>query len=216
MDRQPITPDDLRLAARSCRDTLAPALAPARAADWERPAGDLDWTCRRTLDHIPDALGVYALSLATRAPARRPRLRNGDPAAAPADLLSVVEGMAAVLAVVAAAAPPTARGYHSAGMADPEGFLAMGCEETLIHTDDIAHGLGLPFRPPDDLARRLLARLFPWVSAEPDPWAAVRWASGRIALPDRARLGPEWYWHCAPLAEWDGTVNTRTSPPAWR
>ena len=99
-------------------------------------------------------------------------------------------------------------------MADASGFIAMGCEEMLMHTADILQGLARPFRPPDDLTARVLARLFPW-APEGDVWASLRWVSGRIALPDHARLGADWYWHCAPLDEWDGTVKKRRAPPAW-
>lgn len=206
-----VRPEDVVAAAALCRSALEPALG----RDWSTPAGDLTWTCRRTLDHVADALVLYASHLATRAPARLPHLRNGDPERTPAELLTVVGAAAAVLAGVARAAPPGVRGFHGAGMADADGFLAMGCEEILIHTDDIAAGLGVTFRPPDDLTGRMLRRLFPWAPTDGDPWAAVRWASGRVALPDRPRLSPDWYWHCAPLAEWDGTVNTRTRPPGW-
>lgn len=216
MNRRPLNPEDLLAAAGCCREALTPALRSEHADGWQRPAAELTWSCRRTLDHIPDALAFYALHLATRAPARRPFLRDGDPAASPADLLSVVEGMAAVLAEVATAAPATVRGYHGAGMADPEGFVAMGCEEILIHTNDIARGFGLPFQPPAELTGRLLARLFPWAPTGIEPWDALRWASGRTALPDRERLGPDWYWHCAPLSEWDGQIKRRDSPPGWR
>jgi hypothetical protein len=101
-------------------------------------------------------------------------------------------------------------------MADVSGWIGMGCEEILLHTDDIARGLGLPYRPPADLSARILARLFPWAPSDIDPWDSLRWATGRAALPDRERLGPDWYWHCPPLAEWDGTITKRTSPPAWR
>ena len=210
-ERRPLTPEHLLLAAGACRAALAPALD----ADWTVAAGGLDWSCRRTLDHVPDALVLYAAHLATRATTRLTLLRNGDPERSPAELLSVVETSAAVLAEVALAAPPEARGYHGAGMADAEGFVAMGCEEILIHADDIAQGLGVGFRPPKELAERVLHRLFPWAPTDIDPWAALRWASGRQALPDRPRLGPNWYWHCAPLAEWDGTVRRRTAAPAW-
>jgi hypothetical protein len=48
------------------------------------------------------------------------------------------------------------------------------------------------------------------------PWDGLRWAAGRAALPDREQLGPDWYWHCPPLSEWDGTIRKRTAPPAWR
>ena len=64
----PLMPDDLPVAAAVCRQTLTPALA----ADWSVPAGDLEWDCRRTLDHIADVLAFYAGQLATRATARRP------------------------------------------------------------------------------------------------------------------------------------------------
>ena len=101
-------------------------------------------------------------------------------------------------------------------MADATGWIAMACEEIVIHTDDIAQGLGLPFHPPDDLSRRITARIFPWAPADAEPWAALRWAAGRAPLPDRERLGPDWWWHCAPLSEWDGTIRKRTAPPAWR
>ena len=207
-----LPPDDLPAAAAVCRQALTPVLS----ADWSVPAGDLAWDCRRTLDHIADVLALYASHLATRATARLPAPRNGDPARSPADLLVVVETGAAVLAEVARAAPTGTRAFHPAGMADAEGFIAMGCEEILVHTADIMQGLGLPYRPPDDgLVARILRRLFPWAPADGDPWAALRWAAGCAALPNRPRLGPDWWWHPAPLAEWDGTIKQRTVPPAW-
>ncbi len=105
-------------------------------------------------------------------------------------------------------------------MADAEGFLAMGCAEILLHTDDIAAALGLPapFRPPADLCRRVVQRIFPWAppETEADPWDALRWAAGRIALPGHDRLDANWWWHCAPLSEWDGTVHRRSVLLAWR
>jgi hypothetical protein len=202
--------DDLLLAVDLCRRALESGLG----RDWSVRAGDLEWTCRRTLDHVADALLFYAGQLATMAAHRLPRLRLGDLERPVDELLTVVGACGAVLAAVVRAAPPDARAFHPAGMADAEGFAAMGCAEVLIHTDDIARGLNLAFRPPDDLCRRVCARLFPWAPQDADPWAALGWAMGRIALPDRPRLAPDWYWHCAPLAEWDGTIKKRTQPPA--
>lgn len=206
-----LTPDDLLAAAALCRAAFVPALD----RDWETPARDMTWTCRRILDHIADDLLLYAAHLATRATTRRPPPRNGDPLAAPSALLSVIEANAAVLAEVVRAAPPGTRAFHPAGMADATGFVAMGCEEILAHSWDIAEGLGVPFAPPDDLAARVVARLFPWAPTAAPPWDALRWAAGRIALPGAPRLGPDWLWHCAPLAEWDGTITKRTAPPTW-
>jgi uncharacterized protein (TIGR03083 family) len=207
-----LVPADLMTAATVCRDTLTPALD----RDWSLPAGDLEWDCRRTLDHIVDTLFLYAAYLASRGNERLSPPRNGDPSARPAQLLETVGAAAAVLTEVARAAPPGSRAFHPAGMAGVSGWIGMGCVEILVHTDDIARGMGLTFRPPDELSARILARLFPWAPRDVDPWDSLRWAAGRTALPDRERLGPDWYWHCAPLSEWDGTIKKRAAPPAWR
>jgi DinB superfamily len=207
-----LAPEDLLTAARVCQETLQPGLD----QDWSVKAGDLEWDCRRTLDHIVDTLFLYAAYLASRGTERLSPPRNGDPAASPAQLLATVGAATAVLTEVARAAPPGARAFHPAGMADVSGWIGMGCEEILLHTDDIARGLALPYRPPNDLCSRVRARLFPWAPADVDAWDSLRWAAGRAALPDRERLGPDWYWHCPPLAEWDGTIKKRTAPPAWR
>jgi hypothetical protein len=53
----------VREAARHSADHLAPLTG----RDWSVQAGDLEWNARQTLDHVVDALGFYALTLATRA-----------------------------------------------------------------------------------------------------------------------------------------------------
>jgi hypothetical protein len=89
-------------------------------------------------------------------------------------------------------------------VADAPGFAAMGCAELLVHAGDVAEACALPWGPPAELADAVLARLFPWVEADGDPAAALRWATGRTALPGREQVG-SWRWHSAPLEEWDGT-----------
>jgi len=154
----------------------------------------------------------YSAHLATRATERIPPVRDCDPAASLDDLFNAVQATGAILAALADAAPPGARAFHPAGMADREGFCAMGCDELLVHTYDIGCGLGIDVVPPGDVHARVLARLFPWAPAG-DPWPTLLWANGRVALDDRPRVDPDWYWWCAPLAEWDGSVHRRTAPP---
>jgi len=206
-----VTPDDLIAAADLCRETLAPAVD----ADWTAPAADIGQTCRKTIDHVVSCQTFYASHLASRAPGPLPRLRKHDPDAPVEQVLDLVPAGAAVLAAVARGSGPDVRAFHPAGMADPEGFLAMGCDEIIVHTGDIAAGLGVAFAPPDDLCARIVTRLFPWAPSDADPWPTLRWANGRAPLGDRARLDPDWYWQCAPLAEWDGQVNRRINPAAW-
>lgn len=188
---------------RRAADVLVETLRPASDRDWSVPAGTLIWTCRETLDHVSDALGFYCGQLATQATARRRSFRQGDATATIADLLAAVETGAQILGAIAQATPTEARAWHRMGMADAEGFLAMACEEILIHTWDVAQGLDLAMTVPDDLAQAVLARIFPWAPTGCSAWEAQLWCSDRIALPDRERIGA-WGWHAAPIAEWDG------------
>src|SRR5262245_37201730 len=120
-----IVPEDLPAAAAAA----CAALAPAIDADWSVPARDLDRTCHRTLQHLAEAPIFHATHRATRAQARRPSLRTGDTPSPVADLLQLIPADAAILAEVVRAAPPDARGWHPAGMADASGFAAISCQD---------------------------------------------------------------------------------------
>jgi len=91
-------------------------------------------------------------------------------------------------------------------MADAEGFLAMACEEILVHTWDIAQGFGFTVSVPDDLAQAVIHRIFPWAPTGCTPWEAQLWCSDRIELPGTGKIG-QWGWHGAPIAEWDGQMH---------
>jgi len=102
-------------------------LEPFVEQDWAVPAGDLTWDIGKTVTHVIDAVGFCAAHLAVQSPARLrvDFLAHND--ASNAELLDVLAAAAAMLAQVARAAPPGARAYHDAGMADSCGFVAMGC-----------------------------------------------------------------------------------------
>jgi hypothetical protein len=214
MSFEELKPEQLLAAASS----VSGALEPFVEEDWAAvPAGELTWDVRQTITHVCNAVGWYAAHLATRS-TRRLRfdyLAHHD--ASNRELLNVLEAASATLEQVAAAAPPDARAYHTAGMADSGGFLAMACDEILVHGWDAIRGLGGEFRAPTALAGRVLARLFPWAPIDTDPWTGLLWANGRLDLPGQApRPGPDWIWHCAPLEEWDGTVPRQDSHPPTR
>jgi hypothetical protein len=205
-----LSPDDVFEAASITLDALEPLIP----RDWSVRAGELDWDVRTTVAHLCDAVGWYAAHLALLS---RRRLRldfHAHDDAANGELLDVVHAACATLAAVARAAPPGARGYHNAGMADTTGFIAMGCDEILVHGWDAVRGLGGDLSAPADLAQRILGRLFPWAPRDESAWPALLWANGRTDLPGHERLGPAWIWHCAPLDEWDGTVpHDDANPP---
>ena len=192
---------DLGRAAAASQALLSASLSDG--ASWDVPVPGLRWTVAETAAHLADVLLAFATDLAA---GPRELRRDGpcvSPETDPADLVASVGAHATVLAAVVDASGPEARGWHPLGLADPDGFAAMGCDELLVHTDDAARGLGRVFTPPAGLAEAVLRRLFPWAPAGGDPWATLRWANGRAELPGHGRLEP-WRWHCAPLDEWDG------------
>ncbi|MFD9423301.1 MULTISPECIES: VOC family protein [unclassified Streptomyces] len=207
--RLPVTADDVTTAVRLSVD----ALGTAPADGWQVPAGTLEWDCWETVEHLSDDLFAYAVQLGPRTPPLNGEVpyrwaaeRAGGPAnavfadraAGAAGLLQTLEASGALLAAMVRTTPPEVRSYHSHGVSDPEGFAAMGIVETLVHTHDIAEGLGISWAPPAALCDRVLARLFPEAPSDEDRWTALLWSTGRTELPGRPRR-TSWKWHGAPL-----------------
>jgi hypothetical protein len=90
-------------------------------------------------------------------------------------------------------------------MQDASGWIAMACTEVLIHTYDACRGLGTPFEPPSRIAERILARTYPWVELDAEPWQVLLWVSGRIELNGKPRTPDGLPGVREPLALWDGT-----------
>ncbi|HEY2673701.1 MAG TPA: maleylpyruvate isomerase N-terminal domain-containing protein [Rugosimonospora sp.] len=195
-----VTADDLDAAMASAAATLGPATG----RDWSVPAGTLEWDCWHTGEHIADVLTSYAMQLVARPDKRYVRFAiSGEKDSSPEEMLEFAAGAVHILGAVVRTTPPEVRAWHPSGMADAEGFAAMGCVETLLHGEDIAQGLGLTLDPPREVCTRVLARLFPDEAGElagVDPWDALRWATGRIDLPGRPRR-ESWRWRGAPLGE---------------
>lgn len=162
--------------------------------DWDSPAGDLTWSCRDTLAHVADDLIVYAAQLAGEAEASyAPFDVVVHPGADPDGILRVVAAGGALLASTVRTAHPGARGWHPFGVADPGGFAAMGVVEVLLHTHDIARGLGIEWTPPADSCRAVLGRLFPDAPDGPSPVEVLLWATGRGELAGHPPVR-EWRW----------------------
>jgi hypothetical protein len=204
----PLTATDLDHALHLAVATLREAVD----SDWDARAGSLEWTCWETVEHLADDLFSYAAQLGTTSPPleaevpflwapRRPggpsNIVFADRGAGPAGLLWVLEASGALLVAMARVTPPEVLAHHVFGAADPEGFAAMGIVEILVHTHDVAAGLGLPWAPPVRLCDRVLARLFPDVPADPDRWRTLLWATGRAELPGCPRPAT-WRWYSSP------------------
>ncbi|AXB44119.1 maleylpyruvate isomerase N-terminal domain-containing protein [Amycolatopsis albispora] len=200
-----ITAEDVETAVGLALATLGDA----PAEKWENPAGTLTWTCWETAEHLADDLFAYAAQLGLRrGPVdryvpfelirRRPEAPDGvvfaDRSSGPSGLLQVLESCGALLASMVRTAPPTARGFHVHGAADASSTAGMGVVEVLVHTHDLALGLGVPWTPPEDLCDRVLRRLFPDAPTDTPRWATLLWATGRGTLPGLARV-ESWRWY---------------------
>lgn len=206
-----VTGSEVRKAAAVCTTFLAGTTSAA----WSTDVPEMEMSVAGAVAHAAESCLWYAIDLAAAGDDLQPVEHRVKPDSDPVALVATLAAYAAVAAAVIDATPSTVRGFHPMGRADPSGFAAMACDEMLIHTDDAARGLGLGFTPPRALADAVLRRLFPWAPAGGDPWELLRWANGRVALPDRPRL-VGWAWHCAPPEEWNGerAVSPRLRPSA--
>ncbi|MBB2944191.1 hypothetical protein FB565_003920 [Actinoplanes lutulentus] len=205
----PVTPADVRTAVALAVDTLTAAADDDH--DWQIPASGLTWTCWETVEHIADDLFSYAGQLATATPPMTSYVswgwkhRDGgpaltvyaDPDGGVTGLLQVLDSCGGLLAATAQVTPADRRAYHPMGMADAEGFAAMGLVETLVHVHDVAAALGLAWNPPADLCDRVLWRLFPDAPLDTERWPTLLWATGRGELPGHPLLS-QWRWDANP------------------
>ncbi|MGW4703273.1 hypothetical protein [Streptomyces sp. NPDC004285] len=197
--RAPVTADDVDLAVR----LAAGVLRDAPADGWGARAGSLEWDCWETAEHLANDLFYYAVQLGPQNPPldthvpfaltrKRPQapvvFAHAERDAGPAGLVQVLEACGALLVAMVRTTSPRVRAHHAAGVSDPEGFAALGLQETLVHTHDLAEGLGLVWNPPAALCSRVLARLFPEAPGGTDPWPTLLWATGRAELPGHPRL----------------------------
>jgi len=205
----PVTAADVTLAVTLAADTLNSALD----QDWHVPAGTIDWDCWETVEHVADDLFAYAAQLGPRKPPQdrylpiaAERRREGgpsittfaDPEGGNAGLVQMLEACGAFLAAMVSTCAPGTRAYHPFGLADAEGWAAMGAVEVLVHMHDVAAGLGIGWVPPEDLCDRVLYRLFPDAPTDTPRWPTMLWATGRGEIEGRERIVGRWRWFAAP------------------
>ena len=177
-------------------DELGRAVQPAIDRDWSVPAGDVEWSCRRTAGHIADDLFSYASQVVAQpVQGYLPIEAVLDPAASNDEILRAVSMCGQLLRLAVDAATADARAWHPQGTSDPDGFAAMGMLETLVHSYDITRGLGLGWTPPGHLCAPVLDRLFPNAPAG-DPTRVLLYCTGRAPLPGLPRQR-EWAWDSA-------------------
>jgi hypothetical protein len=170
-----IRPDSVEAAAAA----VVAVLRPGVDADWSVRAGDLEWSVDRTVTHMTGAVGKYALYLSSRSTRYIAVRVVPSEDATRQERLEAIEGCAAALAGVAGTAPQDAHGFHVTGMRSAGQFLAMACNELLVHIYDVTSGLGLPYQPPEELCRLVIETCFPGQHEQRPAWPFLVWLSGR-------------------------------------
>lgn len=203
MKRQAIRPADVVRTA----DLVVSALTPGIGKDWSVRAGKLEWDVGFTVTHIAAALSKYTLYLASRSTRFIAMRLEHWPDASQTERLDSIALAARALDHVAEVSPPGTRAYHATGMFDPEGYVALGCVELLVHAHDVATGLELLFEPSDDVCRAVVARSFPWLVDGGPAWETILWQTGRVDIDGRPSHDDDtWTLLAEPLSEWDGEI----------
>lgn len=200
MHRSPLTQADLDDAGLWCLGVIPP---PGAGIGWTltRVPG-MEWTSRQVVDHLCNTLAFYANHVVMQAGEHQPRIRTlGENDLSDRDLSKTVGAWVRLLGDALRAAPDDLLAWHPRGLTDVEGFLALACNELVVHASDVARAHAeSPAPPTPDFCRRLLARLFPVSPLEPreDPWQVLLWANGR---PSRAQRPAQasWMSHPQPL-----------------
>ena len=209
MASRPICPGD----AVTVAVLVAEMLRRGADADWSVKAGSLEWDVERTVVHILGSLAKHTLYLASRTSRYIAWSVQKFPGATHADLIHSVEWCGRALANVAAETPPDVRAFHTLGMADAEGYVALDCFHMLEHAHDVALGLELYFDAPSEICEAVLARHYPWLPIDAAPWSTLLWVAGRTVIPGQDPfdqfIGPV----LAPLAEWDGSIPRHPPKP---
>lgn len=167
---------------------------------WPVEAPGLEWTSRQAVDHLCNTLAFYVNHAVTEADAHLPRIRSvGDVDLSDRDLARTVGTWTLLLHGVLSSWVAGSRGWHRLGRPDAEGYVALACNELLVHAYDVHAAHGVQLTAPHDVCARLLARLFPDVprAVHDNAWQRLLRANGRIALPSRPRR-QEWRSHPAP------------------
>ena len=170
-------------------------LRPEVQRDWTIEAGTVAWSCWKTAAHVSNDLLKYAGQVVGQPQHGYLRFHvRAASDAAPLDLLDTMQMAGNMLALAVETADSASTAWHY-GATDPTGFAAMGVGETLLHTYDIATGLGIDWTPLPDLCEFVLARMFPEFT-DGAPVDRLLWLTGRRALGDQPPRG-DWVWHAA-------------------
>ncbi len=165
-------------------------------ADWDAPAGTLEWTCSQTADHTVDTVFAPAFFLASNRQDKYPDIGiySVGADAGPEQYVEALAVATRVLGAVVADADPAERAiiwqWPEPTLAAPVDFLPRGGLELILHGHDVCAGLDVEYAPPADICRRLRRHTLDWpmwlrwngLAETDDAWADLLRGSGRYPV----------------------------------
>ena len=207
-----LVPSDLTTASRWAAREFE-RLPPTR---WDAISSDIEWTVRRTVDHLADTMLLYSAYVARRARDRVFPPRNGDASASNPELINAFESGAAVLERLLGDFGAHERAFHPSGLADLTGWIGLACTEIIVHTSDACgRNTGAIPHEIDVIAGATVDRVLPWTPLDGSGVERLLWATGRAFLGELPPEPSDWWWHSAPLSEWARSPHRRSAPPEW-
>ena len=175
-----VTPSETRF--RSVSDLVLETLDQRIALDWSVPAGSLEWSCWKTVDHMIDCVFSYAFQVASRAQSGFLPFHelHAMPEAKPSELVTGLRGITELFSGLLGSVPGDVEASDGVFMLDVDDWAVRAAYEMLLHTHDVVVGLGARFDPPSSMCA--------WVITSPKLWMLDRAIATTIANPWEALL----------------------------
>jgi hypothetical protein len=175
---------------RAVRDIVLETLDRRVTLDWSVPAGSLEWSCWQTVDHMIDCVFSYAFQLGSRAQSGFLPFQelHAMPEAGTNELVIGLRGITELFSGLLASVPRDAEASDGVFMLDVGDWAARAAYEMLLHTHDVAVGLGGRFDPPPSMCAWVIASPKLWMfdrgiaTAIANPWEALLVGSGRTPV----------------------------------
>jgi hypothetical protein len=158
--------------------------------DWSAPAGSLDWSCWQTVDHVIDCVFSYAFQLASRGQHGFLPFQelHAMPEAKPSELVTGLRGITELFSGLLGSVSHDAEASDGVLMLDVDDWAVRAAYEMLLHTHDVALGLGARFDPPQPVCAWVMASPKLWMldrenaTTNASPWEALLVGSGRAPV----------------------------------
>ena len=130
-------------------DLSVATLGAAVDRDWSVRAGTLTWSCWKTLDHLVDVLFSYAFQIAARTEADVLPFQelHASVDASPVGLVGGLRAAGNLFAAIVRATPDDAEVTWMGEKVPLAAWPERSTRELVLHTYDIATGLGIDFTP---------------------------------------------------------------------